>query len=97
MLPSGIAVTFNHKGSTQGTIAGLPFGTPDRDDTWTISGTNPQISAHWSQIGGAILSAALAGTDTLVGGIESLFKDLINQLLQQLGKAAVAAVVAVAA
>src|SRR5260370_3488642 len=41
MTPSGLAFTFQHQGGVEGTSAGLPFGTPRRDDDFTSSGSNP--------------------------------------------------------
>ena len=90
MTPSGLALTFQHAGSTEGTIAGLPFGTPDRDDDFTVSGFNPMIAQEWQNIQGSRLLGALEGTSTTVRGIEGLLGDA----LQAFGKVAATAVVA---
>jgi hypothetical protein len=50
MTPAGIAFTFQHSGNVEGTVAGLPFGTPDRDDDFITGGFNPAITNEWSGI-----------------------------------------------
>ncbi|QLL09665.1 hypothetical protein [Mycobacterium vicinigordonae] len=40
VTPAGIAFTFAHQGRVEGTSAGLPFGTPRRDDHFTLASTN---------------------------------------------------------
>lgn len=91
--PNGIAFTFSHSGHVEGTSAGLPLGSPNRDDSFTTGGVNQQITSEWSQIPGARMSASINGTDKLKGGIEGMIGDLLSQLLQQAEKAAVTAVV----
>jgi RNA polymerase subunit RPABC4/transcription elongation factor Spt4 len=44
MSASGIAFTFQHAGHVEGTSAGLPLGTPNRNDDFTTTGTNSVIS-----------------------------------------------------
>ena len=44
--PSGLAFTVQQGGSAEGTVAGLPFGTPNRDSDWITSGNNPIITNH---------------------------------------------------
>ena len=46
LTASGIAVTFAHQGSTEGTIAGLPFGTPSRDDSFTVTDSKSLVAAN---------------------------------------------------
>ncbi len=94
---NGIAFTFSHTGHTEGTSAGLPFGTPDRDDSFTTGGGNPQITAEWNQIVGGRISASLTGVDKLVGGIEGMIGNVLNQLLQEAGKALATAIIALVA
>ncbi len=92
---SGIAFTFQHTGHVEGTSAGLPFGTPNRDDDFTTTGTNPMITSEWSGIlAGAKLLPRLDGKDKLVNGLEGMLGDLLSQAAQEIGKAAVAAAVA---
>jgi hypothetical protein len=92
MTPAGIAFTFQHSGHVEGTIAGLPFGTPNRDDNFTAGGQNPQITAEWGGIVGAKLLPHLDGTDTLVRGLAGALDDVIKAALAEIGKDAGAAV-----
>ncbi|HZZ01116.1 MAG TPA: hypothetical protein VFE36_16260 [Candidatus Baltobacteraceae bacterium] len=79
----------------EGTIAGLPFGKPGRDDTFTTGGPNQQITAEWDSIvKGGRISAQLTGKDKLVGGVEGLLGDLLDKALQEAGEAAAKSVVA---
>ncbi|HEY6785701.1 MAG TPA: hypothetical protein VI365_00150 [Trebonia sp.] len=94
LTQSGIAFTFQHLGGTEGTTAGLPFGTPRRDDPFTTGGTNAEVANEWAGMPGALMSSSINGSDALVGGIEGEFGTLLNTLLQELGKAAAAAIVA---
>jgi len=92
---SGIAFTFQHAGHVEGTSAGLPFGTPNRNDDFTTTGENPMITRELDGIfAGAHLLATIAGEDTLVGGLQGMLGDLLSQAAEAIGKAAVAAVVA---
>jgi hypothetical protein len=90
----GIAFTFQHSGHVEGTIAGLPFGTPNRDDPFITGGINPAIANEFGDIPGAKFDATITGKDTLVAGVEGLLGDLLKQVAAELGRAAAAAVVA---
>jgi hypothetical protein len=92
---SGVAFTFKHEGHVEGTIAGLPFGTPNRNDHFVSGGANPSITAEWQNVfvGGRFV-VAIDGKDTLVAGIGGLLGDLVKTAAQELGKAAAAAVIA---
>jgi hypothetical protein len=94
MTPDGIIFTFQHSGHTEGTVAGLPFGTPNRNDDFAMGGSNPQITTEWPGLLNGRFTASIAGTDTLVQGVVGALGDLVNQLLAQAGKAAAAAVIA---
>jgi hypothetical protein len=94
MTPSGLAFTFRHQGGVEGTSAGLPFGTPRRDDDQVTPGSNPAIRDEFGNIFNSVLIGKLAGTDTLVGGIENLISDALKSALDELGKAAATAVIA---
>ena len=97
VTPSGIAFTFPHSGHVEGTSAGLPFGTPDRNDDFTGSGNDPMIAREFDGVFvGAKLLVRLDGKDKLIGGIEGMLGDLLSQAAQAIGKAAVAAVVPLA-
>jgi hypothetical protein len=94
MTPSGIAFTFQHSGHVEGTSAGLPFGTPNRNDDFITGGNNPAIANEFGGMPGANLVASIDGKDTLVGGLEGMLNDLLQKAASELGKAAAAAVVA---
>jgi hypothetical protein len=94
MTPSGVAFTFGHKGSVEGTIAGLPFGTPDRNDDLTSSGSNPAIKDEFERLRGATFIGNLDGTDTIVGGLKGLLGDAVKSAAQKFGLAAATAVIA---
>ena len=90
----GLPFTFAHQGHVEGTERGLPFGTPNRDNDQTTSGTDPRLGGEYDNVADADLVCSLTGTDKLVGGIDAWLQDLAQQALAQLGKAAVTAVVA---
>jgi hypothetical protein len=94
--PSGASIGFQHQGHTEGTIAGLPFGTPNRDDNFvTPEGlNNQQVVANWDQLTQASLFWRLDATDTLTEGAAQLLGDLAQQALKALASAATAALVA---
>ena len=94
MTRGGIAFTFAHSGSVEGTIAGLPFGTPRRDDHATIAGGNPTLQDEFGSLEGATFIAVLDGTDTLVAGIKGLIDDAIKAAAKEIGAAAAKAVIA---
>jgi hypothetical protein len=94
LTTNDIAFTFAHSGSTEGTSAGLPLGTPRRDDDFTTSGNNPMITTEFGGMNGALWKANLTGRDLLVHGIAGALEDLLAQVVSALGKAAAAAVVA---
>jgi hypothetical protein len=94
VTPAGLAFTFQHSGHVEGTVAGLPFGTPNRNDDFTTGGTNAQITTEWGGILGAKLLARLDGTDTLVRGLGGAIDDLLKAALAEVGKEAAAGVLA---
>ena len=95
MTPDAFAFTFQHSGHVEGTVAGLPFGTPNRDDDFVApAANNPLIGSHWDGILQGQLSARLDGTDTLLQGVEGALGDLVKSAAQQVGAAAAKAVIA---
>ncbi len=94
MTPSGLAFTFGHQGHVEGTIAGLPFGKPDRDDDSAASGSNPTLQVEFDRLQGAHLVGTLAGTDTLLDGLKGLIGDAVKTAASQLGLAAAQGVIA---
>jgi hypothetical protein len=93
---SGASIGFQHSGHTEGTVAGLPFGTPNREDDFvTPQGlNNQQVVANWDQLTQASLFWRLDATDTLTQGAAQFLGDLAQQALKALGSAAVAGLVA---
>lgn len=94
MTPSGIAFTFEQQGSVEGTSAGLPFGTPRRDDNHTSSGSNLAIRAEFDRLRGATFIGRLAGTDTLVAGLKDWIADAVKSAAGKLGLEAATMVIA---
>ena len=94
LTPDGIIFTFQHSGHTEGTIAGLPFGKPNRNDDFAVGGSNPQITTEWPGLLNGRFTASIAGTDTLAQGIAGALGDLAKELLAQAGKAAATAIIA---
>jgi hypothetical protein len=94
MTSDGIVFTFQHSGHTEGASAGLPFGTPNRNDDFEIGGSNPQIETEWSGLINGKFKASIVGTDTLVQGVKGAIGDLVKELLANAEKAAAAAVIA---
>ncbi len=97
VTPLGIAFTFQRKGSVEGTVNALPFGTPKRNDDWIDSGNNPSIAQHWDDIMQGKFSWKAEGTDSLVGGLQNALEDAVNQLAEEGVRIAITAVIAVVA
>jgi uncharacterized protein with LGFP repeats len=95
IAPTGTGIAFQRSGHTEGAWAGLPFGTPDRDDNFTKPDFNQRISDHWNEFTQASLYPPdLVATDTLVEGAGKILNDLADQALKALGSAASQALVA---
>jgi hypothetical protein len=91
---TGNAFTFEHIGHVEGTSAGLPFGTPRRDDDFTVTGRNPAITGAWDSIvSSGRLLPHLSGKDKLAAGLN----DLLAQAATALEGVAINAVVALVA
>jgi hypothetical protein len=97
MTPSGLAFTFTHVGHVEGTVAGLPFGTPDRNDDFIQSGNNPSITNEFDRITNSLFIGKLTGVDKLVAGVEGFLSDVVDEAAKDLGKAAAAGIVALIA
>jgi len=97
MTKSGLAFTFEHQGGVEGTIAGLPFGKPRRDDSATLTGTNSSLKDEFIGLEGATFVGTLSGTDTRVDGIKGLLKEALDAAIKQLGVEAAKAVVTLVA
>ena len=89
LTTEGIAFTFEHSGSVEGTEAGLPFGTPNRDDDFTRGGHDDRIGVEWGGMNGATLIGRLDGRST----IHDILNELSGKLIQA-GEGAVISLVA---
>jgi hypothetical protein len=94
LVPSGQPFTFQHSGHVEGTSAGLPFGTPQRNDDFTTGGNNPAIANEFGGVTNGRLVASIAGKDKLVGGLQGMLNDLLHEAASELGQAAVVAAIA---
>jgi hypothetical protein len=79
---SGIAFTFQHAGGVEGTVSGLPFGTPRRDDHFTQGGNNGEIISEFDGISTARWLVSIDGTDTTLQGLEAFLADLIKKAFE---------------
>jgi hypothetical protein len=91
MTPSGIGYSFGRDHTLDGTVT--LFGR-NRDDDWTDTGANQQLAGNWDQVAQAQLRWRLMAFDTLTRGMQGLIDDLVKDAAQQLGKAGVAALIA---
>lgn len=92
MTQDGIAFTFQHSGSLQGTSGAL---VPKRDDDPPpSSGTNQTIAKEWAGIPYATIVASLRGTDELVAGLEGELASLLKEALVEVAEAGATAVIA---
>jgi uncharacterized protein with LGFP repeats len=91
-FPDGHVITLQHSGTTEGTVAGLPFGTPNRDDNYTNTEFNQFIHDHAFELAGVKFSAFLVAQDSTLQAIESyaagLIGDFVKSFVQQLGQGA---------
>jgi hypothetical protein len=94
MTPAGLAFTFEQQGSVEGTVAGLPLGTPRRDDNRMTSGSNPVIKAEFNHLRDATFVGKLAVTDTLVAGAKSLIAEAVTSAVHRVGLEAATTIIA---
>jgi plastocyanin len=89
----GDAIEFVHSGHVEGTFAGLPFGTPQRNDRFFTVGQNPFLTTRFDDIiASGRLLVTLTGTDKLVGAINDLLAEAATAAAQGGIKALVAAI-----
>jgi uncharacterized protein with LGFP repeats len=87
----GEAFTFEHSGSVEGALAGLPFGTPNRNSDFSKSGNNPLVTQKWDDIvATGRFMASLTGRDRQAAALTGL----LQQAAQQFVKIGITAVVA---
>jgi hypothetical protein len=88
---TGAAFTLTHQGHVEGTIAGLPFGTPDRNDDFRQDGHSDELAQNWATIQeSGRLFGTLTGEDKLVGALQ----DLLSGAAKAAAAAGVAAAIA---
>jgi hypothetical protein len=75
MTPAGIAVTFQQQGGLEGTSAGLPFGTPRRDEDTVATGHNQVITDEFDAFLNGVFTGKLGGSDVLVDAVGDALKD----------------------
>jgi hypothetical protein len=98
MSPTGIAFTFSRAARVEGTEAGLPFGTPQRNDEFVNTENNAAITREFEAIAsGGKFVAKLTGQDLLLGGIKDLIDQTIEAAAKELAKEAASAVIALVA
>ncbi|MET8218081.1 LGFP repeat-containing protein [Streptomyces hirsutus] len=93
MAPTGMAFTFTHSGRVEGTVAGLPFGTPKRNEDAIVPGNNPSLANQFTDLQDAVFLCRISGEDTLIGGIQKLISDTVEDAAVSVGKAAAAGIV----
>src|SRR5262249_34853556 len=91
MTPSGIGYGFGREHSVDGTVT--VFGR-NRDDDWTDTGANQQLAGNWEQVTQSRLHWRLVAFDTLTKGLQGMVEDLAKEAAMQLGKAGIAAIIA---
>src|SRR5262249_39709067 len=97
--PTGFhAFTFAREGRVEGTVAGLPFGTPERNDDRDTTGNSPMVASEFASLAnGAKFVVKLSGTDVLAHGITQLVQETLEDAAKELAKNAAGAVVALVA
>jgi hypothetical protein len=86
----GDAFSYQQTGHVEGTTAGLPFGTPQRNSDFTQTGNNPAVTAKWDDlVASGRLIVKLSGQDKLVGALN----DLLAQAAQAAAGAGIKALV----
>ncbi len=83
LTPSGVGYTFEHKGRTEGTSAGLPFGKPNRNNDWNTPGNSPSVRDNWMQAAQAVLHVRVVSQDKLLQGLNQTVQDALAQLAQE--------------
>lgn len=95
MSPSGFGVAFTHQGHVEGTSAGIPLGTPQRNDDATESGFNQAIKDEFDSMINARFIGRLTGTDVLLAGFNDFVQQTAEDAAKAVGKAAVEALVSI--
>jgi hypothetical protein len=87
---TGTAFKLQHSGHVEGTAAGLPLGTPNRNDDFTDTGRNDQLTHEWDHIveSGKLLTY-LSGVDKTQQGLS----DLLESAAKAVAAAGIAALV----
>lgn len=76
---TGAAFSFSHLGHVEGTSAGLPFGSPNRNDDFRQDGHSDALAQNWTAIQeSGRFSGVLTGEDKLVGALEDLLSKAVT-------------------
>jgi hypothetical protein len=76
-----VAVAAQHSGHTDGT-GSAPFGSPNRDNDWSESNTEPRIQRYWSELRQATMTVSKSYADTgVLHALEDLFNDFVGFLV----------------
>lgn len=97
LTPSGVGYTLTYSGRAEGTSAGLPFGTPNRDNDWNTSGNNPSVRDNWLQAAQAVFKVRVVSQDKLAAGISDVAQDALKDLAKKGIEAGVEALIALLA
>jgi hypothetical protein len=89
--PDGTAFTFEHKGHVEGTSAGLPFGTPQRDSNFSVGGNDTRLAALFDQV---VASGGFTGKLSGVDKLQQALTELLADAAKQLAAAGIKAVIA---
>jgi hypothetical protein len=89
---SGNVPVFVHSGVVEGTSAGLPFGTPKRDDSWPDSNDpqggayfDPFVAANWDSIKSSAWQASLNVDSNAGAAVDLIGKAMIAAALVAAG------------
>jgi hypothetical protein len=75
-----LAVIAQHSGHTDGTGSSL-LGSPNRDNDWSESNTEPRIQRYWSEVRQATMTVNKSYEDTgVLHALEDLFDDFLGFL-----------------
>lgn len=69
MTRAGLALAFQHDGSLEGTVAGLPFGEPDRNDDRVTTEPSPQLASDFDAFSSGVFTGRLVGAGTTIDAI----------------------------
>lgn len=93
MTPSGIGYTLVYSGHTEGTSSDF-FGSPNRDDDWTVAVNKPEIRNNWVQVNMAICEFRTTAQDKFASNVQDTLNDIAKDAVKALAAAGVKALIA---